>query len=681
MQLTIRGFRGIEETETLHLDKPLNLFVGPNAAGKSSVLAAVHVAITGKHPEYCARQGESVYDLRRWGAKLAEIDVYAHGHIFKRLITASKQTLNVMGVALDEDGSLDEVQSTVWTGTTTEQQADLYAAWGLNADQVHAVLSGSQFLAMSAKEQTGFMAALGGSELTVEMLWQAVGHDSTDQLPGHFDMADIATAIKPAYDSGLEGAALLDECDKLAREARRAAKQEQSRLATLLEEVKSTMPPKPESAPVTEEDIERIEKLGQDRFAAEKRAGQIQAADLALSSWKDRLDENQKSYDAAVEALGAGPSDEQIAEQEAAVSNAKEQLEQVQAKRQQLQDARDSGRQVLAGARQRLRELQKLADGQCPLCASEIAAEKLAAWVAEQDADIQAKEEALHLTHDAFMEAHRALPDWEVAFAGADTTLMSLQRTRGNLETQHRHAQGNLAEAKTVVGEQQSRRNGIGPLIDTAAINDELAKLILRRDEWAGYTQAAGQLNAAKADLKEQEAKVEALQWAVAKFGSGPESYRVELLGDGLAPLKDSIDEYLQQFLSMDVVFPAGDTPLSVRRVDSDGEAGITHPASLQFLSGSEYFRVQLILQYAFARALDFPIMLVDCEVQLDDASAQDVMLMMAAIANEWPEVRILATAVETGLEGSAYIVEGWADTWLVRDGQVALYDGPGDDV
>jgi len=54
MQLTIRGFRGIEETETLHLDKQLNLFVGPNAAGKSSVLAAVHVAITGKHPEYCA---------------------------------------------------------------------------------------------------------------------------------------------------------------------------------------------------------------------------------------------------------------------------------------------------------------------------------------------------------------------------------------------------------------------------------------------------------------------------------------------------------------------------------------------------------------------------------------------------------------------------------------------------
>jgi hypothetical protein len=677
MHLSIRGFRGIEETEVLKLERPVNLFVGPNAAGKSSVLGAVHVGITGRHPQWTAGQKQSVYDLRRWGAKSSEIDIYAHGHLMKRLLTGSKQTLSVMNVALDEDGSIDDVESNTWVGTTTEQQADLYAAWGLTAEQVDAVLSTSQFLEMDAKTQTSFIAAMGGAQLTLDQLLQQVAHDSVDELPGHIDMADIATTLKPVYESGLEGVALLDAIDKLAREGRRAAKQEQSRLATVLEELKANMPPKPESEPMGDDDLARIEELGEKRLAAEKRDGQIQAADVALKRATESVERVQVGYDEKLAALDAGPSDEQITEHRVAVDKAKERAEELGGRADELQDARDAARQTLAAARQRLRDLHTLGEGHCPLCASEVAAEKLAAWVAEQEADIQAKEADLHTAHEAFMEARGAWKGRAAALEGAETTLVSLRDSRSDRQTAYERAENDLMQAKNALSASQSHRNGLGSPIDIEALNEELAGLISRRDEWAGYTTAKTELGVARSELQAQEARVEALEWAVTKFGSGPESYRVKLLGDGLAPLEDSIDEFLLEYLDMEVVFPTGDTPLSVRRAKPvdvpEGYEAVTHPATLQFLSGSEYFRLQLILQYAFARALNFPIMLVDCEVQLDEQSADDVLTMMSAIAYRWPEVRILATAVDA-YEG-AFFVAPWIDTWLVKDGAVALYD------
>jgi len=424
---------------------------------------------------------------------------------------------------------------------------------------------------------------------------------------------------------------------------------------------------------VTEDDLERIEKLGQDRLAAEKRVGQIQAADVALEAARRQVKEAASRHAVDDDELALLKTDYGVAAKQVALATTERDTAAEHATA--CISALDDANRALDDAADAVGELGVL-EGQvtCPTCNHPVDSEAIDPLISAArvlvsecadatDAALASRNEAV----DARGAAARALADESTHRNKMDSQLVDATRERDAKAAA-------VAAAEMALASAQPRRNGLGQPIDTAAINEELGKLILRRDEWAGYTQAAGQLSAAKADLKEQEARVEALQWAVEKFGSGPESYRVELLGDGLTDLESTINEYLQPFLGMEVVLPTGDTPLSVKR----GE--VSHPATLQFLSGSEYFRVQLILQYAFARALDFPIMLVDNEVQLDGQTAEDIECMMEGIAEVWPEVRILATMVETtDDEFAEYFNEPWADTWLVRDGQVALYDGPGE--
>ena len=686
MNLSIRGFRGIEETGTLQLEKPVNLFVGPNAAGKSSILGAVHVGITGKHPEWTAGQKQSVFDLRRWETSSAEIDVYAHGHILKRIITGSKQALSVMPVVLDADGEVDRFESETGQGTNKEQQADLYSAWGLTAEQVDAVLATTQFLEMDAKTQTGFMAALGGAEVRWGEVITAIAEDNPYAYAAFVGAGVIDEIAKPGQEDGRPiGIALLDFFEKHAREARRAAKQERDRLAGALVELKSTVSPKPESDPVTDEDLLQLEHLGDARFAAEKMAGQIQAADVALEREKGRVGRNQIAYREKLAARDDGPSQEQITDANTAASNAQEQVDLANHALGIMDPKPADLQRAYENARARLEAVKQLeADGPCPTCKSPMTAEHISALRLNigSEADGHQREYEAANELEAHLEGQRN--GCFAALEAAETALARLQTARQDLQNAYDLAEGQVAEAEKALAAAQSARNGIGSPIDVAEINAELAALVLRKDEWKEYTVQKESVRIAGEQLSTQEARVEALEWAVKKFGSGPESYRVELLGDGLHALTTTINEYLLPYLGMQVIMPAGDVPLSVQRLREGADEHlldeVVHPATLQFLSGSEYFRLQLILQYAFARALNFPIMLVDCEVQLDQTSANEVMAIMAHIADKWAELRILATTVYPGGNEMEYETDDWTDVWLVKDGKVALYDGPGDE-
>ena len=46
-KITIENFKKFKERQSFELDKRLNIFVGDNEIGKSTVLEAVHLALTG----------------------------------------------------------------------------------------------------------------------------------------------------------------------------------------------------------------------------------------------------------------------------------------------------------------------------------------------------------------------------------------------------------------------------------------------------------------------------------------------------------------------------------------------------------------------------------------------------------------------------------------------------------
>ncbi len=656
MHVTIKNFRRIEYAD-MALTKPVNVLCGANQAGKSSTLAAIITALTGTL-EWCKRQGASVYDLRTWGAKKAEIGLTLGGNVdylfIERTIAARTQKLEVV-----ENSSGGPK---AWTGTTTEQSEQLLDYWSITSDQLSAILSGSQFLAMDAKGQVEFLAAMGGAELTDADLFGKV-KDANGRA--YSALVRVWSKNSKQGDAELTGAALLDHLEQLSRDARRDAKSEQKRIEGIVTAKRAEVVARPDGLPPSAEDKVRLQQLAEQSIKGVRANGQIQAADVALTREKDRRDRTQVAYDEALTARDAGPSHEQIAEQNDAASNAQEQLDLANHALNIMDPKPDDLRRAAEGARSRLEAVKQLeAGGPCPTCKSPMTAEHLSKlrlnFGGERDEynrELVAAEEL-----EAHLEGQRN--GCFAALEGAETTHASLSVARRSLESTRDRAETHRDEAQDALVAAQSARNGIGAPVDVTAIDAEIATLQQRIAAWDEYDQRAGDIDTLASDITDAEKTVELWQWLVEKFGSGEGSYRKELLGDGLKPLEDAINRVLKQVLGQTVVFPSGDSGLQV----NDGTS--TRTAEDLHLSGSERLRLSIALQYAFAKVLNFPLLLIDAEAALDFQVRAEILTLCRNLTEEWPELTILLTMVPTRADWTP-INNEWCQTWEVVDGTV----------
>ncbi len=654
MRLHIKNFRRVEEIDVA-LTKPVNLLVGMNGSGKSSILGALTVALTGTHPAWLRRRGESVYALRRFGTKKAEIEVEVGDLEVERAITGSKQALNVAGA----------------TGNTTAQQGALLNELGVTADQLAAVLCGGQFVGLPAKEQMAFLAAMGGSELT----WDDVVGRLNDDNPNASRL--FTPLMAKGYDTPAAGGPLLDDCETCARHHRKEAK-------SALAGVKATLaaeafPERPEGEPPTDEERIAHHALVEEVEAEQRVTGQIAEAERALAGAEAAVGAAEALLAEAVEVCAKLP--------QVALQPLEDDATAAQARRVDAEIGLTTARNAEAEANQnatatgtRHQELRELLNAdRCPTCRQPLVGEVFEALRVETE---EAHQRAQQGVDAAVKEFNKRKGIFDEALAENATTHNALEEAHEQTRAVDRafavkaRAEEALASRKQDVANASDRLAELGDTPDVTKLQESLAAsmdaLEARTRTWETYITESNRrqaLNDSKARLASER---DLWEWLVEKFGLGPDSYRAGLLGGDLDELRGAVNGLLEDLLGAQVVFPDGDEPLRLRRGDT-----IT-PATPQFLSGSELLRLQVALQFAFAGVLDVPLLLIDTEAALDYEQRATLLAEMQKMAEAWPEATILATWVpiegdwHDSFEWNREKVEPWCDMFEVADGFMA---------
>jgi DNA repair exonuclease SbcCD ATPase subunit len=648
MRLTVQNFRRCRDVQ-IEGKKPVQLLIGGNQEGKSSILGSVVVALTGGQPAWLTRRGESVYDLRREGAKKAEIELHfaprrnASAFVL-RTISAKAQSLEVE-FADDVDGCSSH------TGITTDNQRALCEYFGLSQKQLSCLLDAGQFLAMDSKEQTAFLAGVSGAELTQV--------DLTKRLRD-----DLGDAVKfvpfPAFRPDLAGVDLLDACLKWSTEERKTDKRILAEKQTLLGVADRDAASRPEGE--EPEDVQaRVNELDARYDASLRLAGQIEQADAAVVGAQEAVAAAEaalveaRQHQAPTEALAA--AQEKLAPLVAALEALREEQERTRKAAAETETPSHDARIAWDAAR------RSLGTTVCPTCKREWSEGKQQ-LADEAEAASRSADEAHLVDREAFASAQEAVAAAEAAARPVRDEVASMERQVQTVAADHAAAQRHAGMAVVRLEQTQQARAALADPEPLEGVQAELATL----QAWADWKTSQEALAALRTTICEHEKTVETWEWLVAKFGAGPGSYRAELLEGKLGALEAAVNEALIDLLDEGIVFPSGDTPLSVKG------AGYTRPATRQYLSGSQELRLQIALQYGLCKALEFPLLLVDCEAALDAGTTRDILLFCKDVAASWSGVQMLVAMAPTRTtwreDFPAEAFGEWADVWAVVDGK-----------
>lgn len=211
-RLLLKNVRAHEDTE-INLDH-INIFVGPEGAGKTTIKASIEQLLTGRC-QFTGKKGEESDDLIRDGAK-------------KALITAD---MTPFGIVTRHIPNALEVQAI--KGSLTVLQNAIYDRLKVDDDVISAMLNTDKFAAITSDEQKKMLFALMGLKFNKESVHQALSdflvkngyQDQVKDLLAKFDK------LCPADLAG--GGECLDTLDTLFRDERKAAKKTRDNLKAL----------------------------------------------------------------------------------------------------------------------------------------------------------------------------------------------------------------------------------------------------------------------------------------------------------------------------------------------------------------------------------------------------------------------------------------------------------------
>jgi len=143
--LALVNFRNHNST-TLDLSKKINVFIGPNASGKSSICDALTYLLTGKN----VRDEKS-------STGLTELITFGES----RAMVSS----NIDGVGKVTRCIPHSLQVNEWKGGLREQQSKLYKAINSNEKAVLCCLNSNEFINMDASDKKNFIFDLMGMNL------------------------------------------------------------------------------------------------------------------------------------------------------------------------------------------------------------------------------------------------------------------------------------------------------------------------------------------------------------------------------------------------------------------------------------------------------------------------------------------------------------------------------------
>lgn len=244
-RLEIANFRNHKKTK-INLDR-INFFVGGNNSGKTTILAAIEWALTGRCM-WTDKAGRGAADLVRQGEKQAVValDMEGLGAVIRSLPPNSLQVGQVSGV--------------------NEGLAAICNFLGASEDRLRVALNTGAFMAMSQAGQRTFLFNAYGLSWTVER----VAADLTDWLTkkGHQkdDAGRLAKKAKSYYPAGITGGPeIFEAMEKRAKEERKELKKDKQRAEAALAEMEDTSPRQNEDPNQAEQIKIRLRELKERR--------------------------------------------------------------------------------------------------------------------------------------------------------------------------------------------------------------------------------------------------------------------------------------------------------------------------------------------------------------------------------------------------------------------------------
>lgn len=625
----------------------VNILVGLNGAGKSSLRGAIEYLLTGR----CAwtdGRGAGAEDLIRHGQKEAAVEATIEG------IGKVRRTIPG-GVTVEG-----------WSGTTATVQKAILERLGTTERVISAVLNTSAFVEMPPSEQKNMLFALMGLEFDQKAIKERLlGWAATGNLFETGNM--LAQVFDHYYPDGLAGGAeVFDALDKTFREARRIAKKD---LKALEERVRFAGERKTQLPDgVTLEDKEAIvcqlQELRQERDRLAAMVGQADIAMKRLQIQNDR-EARIKAELVQIEAALAKPAAD-ISGLEKGLAKVQKDYEQAQidveglSKRQAALGAEISSLDKMLTALKGLKGLCPLAPGQlvCPHPEEDI--EELRGRL---EADRAAKEQEKTEVDAALQQAQAKLRELKSRQVDLSAAIAKEKEAAAALE----RAKARREELLEALADVERERAAIGEPLGAAEAQAKFKEIEARIAKGENLLTAIHQEERALAELQtmqrqlqQKRAEVGALEKLVEAFG--PKGIKQDILREIAGPVQRRANERLAELTNgeFSLTFDLeGDFEIRVHRNGST--------TRLQNLSTSEKMRVGIVLQDVLNSLTGLGIMVIDDAEHLDPDNKVFLINTLLGM-EEYGTIILLAAKGETEPEDPG--IPGLA-IFVVENGQV----------
>lgn len=216
-KLHIEDFRNHKET-TIDLDR-INFFAGHNNAGKSSILAALEWALTGRCM-WTDKAGRGASDLVRQGEKKTTVamEIVGLGTVVRSLPPHTLHVGQISGV--------------------NEGMASIQNHLRADESRLQVALNANAFLAMNQAEQRSFLFSAYGLSWTVEQVVEELIRWLSKERFNVEEARRLAAKAKSYYPAGItSGPEIFEVMEKRAKEERKELKRDKQQAEAFLAEI------------------------------------------------------------------------------------------------------------------------------------------------------------------------------------------------------------------------------------------------------------------------------------------------------------------------------------------------------------------------------------------------------------------------------------------------------------
>lgn len=659
MNIQIENFRRIRYAQII-TRKPVNLLVGANGAGKTSVLEAIRWAILGSE---CKPEGPGLTfrDFATHGAKATEMSIgltVAGQQIeMTRRFTASQHKATITIDGEDRGSSIGDVE------------AALYGIMGGQVDRVKALLDGRAWFTMTPVEQRKALARLSGCDWDVVVLREKLleKHHSTSAVIRNFDKISAELA-------GLTGVELVEKAIEAASTCRtlahRDVESERTRLVSERERLEQlaeqcgALPDGSATETSLRDKLASLEKQAGDNARARETRARLEQQVTMLEGELARRNIEKAALTDLEDALKVIDDGLEVARER--VSSLNEDIAKADAAERDYKGPAMERFARFAAANSKVGDLVSLLEAGCaccPTCQQEINRAQVETIVAQLSAEADALRKQVQEDEKRQNEFAKARIETEQALKTARDAVASLEENRKRTVSKHEAAdraieyeRHRLDEARKALAEAPETTEAEDLSAQIATIANQLAYVQqkTRVDNIDGNLVANQLIHAGWNNL------VDAL-----RDPHGPGGEMAKDVDDML----ESVSEILRPWGEYISHGDADEAPLMIVGL---GNPDNRLPALPGYLSGAEKMLLSAGIQFAFCRALQFPLILMDMEASLDPRNRERILQWSEWVAGEYPEAVVLATMTPSRTEWSPMITD-LVDTWQVSRGVVEL--------